>query len=234
MSETCDSGSVAALGDRLRAACARRELHVGLAQQRLLAQDRLRVRRQRRVARLQLDLDVRAPGDLVRRDLLDLADRHAADPHVGLQRELPGLGERRVEAVALRLQRHRAAEREPQEQQQPEARQREQHHRRDLAEGGSVLDHRLSRRPAPGSKPGRSSAVAGALSSSIERAELRVGLRDRVQQLRGRARQHDQAAPDRAVRVRGREQRVARVVDPRLPEQEALLLARPAGCRRPC
>ena len=149
-------GQRAALRDRLGGVAARRQLHVGLAQQRLLAQDRARVRRQRRVARAQLDLDVRAARDLVRRDLLDLADGHAGDPDVGLQRELVGLEEGRVEAVALRLQRHRAAEGQPQEQQQPEARQREQHHRGDLAEAGSVLNHRCLRsRPAP-STAGRS------------------------------------------------------------------------------
>ena len=49
---------------------------------------------------------------------LTLPDGHAGDPHVGLRGELGGLGERGRDAVALRLERDRAAEGQPQEQQQ--------------------------------------------------------------------------------------------------------------------
>ena len=76
-------------------AAARRELDVGLAEQRLLAQDRARVGGQRRVLGVELDHHDRAPGALVGLDRLHLADRHAGDPHVGLGRELGRLGERR-------------------------------------------------------------------------------------------------------------------------------------------
>ena len=62
---------------------ARRQLDVGLAEQRLLAQDRLRVGGDRRVGGVELDrrLGLAAVGEL---DVLDLADRDAGDAHVGL------------------------------------------------------------------------------------------------------------------------------------------------------
>ena len=63
-----------------------RELHVGLPQQRLLAQDRARVLRNRRVARVDLDLGVRQARVRVRLLLLDAAHPHAGDPHVRLLR----------------------------------------------------------------------------------------------------------------------------------------------------
>ena len=57
---------------------------------------------------------------------LDLADRDAGDPHVGLRGTAwPASREGDVEAVALGLQRDRAAEGQPQEEQQAEAGQRE-------------------------------------------------------------------------------------------------------------
>jgi hypothetical protein len=107
-----------------------RQLDVDLPQQRLLAQHRARVRRDRRELGVDLHLDQRPacrPVGL----RLDPADREPGDAHLGLvdqQRRLVELGR---EAVALRRQRDRAAERDPEEQQQPEARQRERHHRGD-------------------------------------------------------------------------------------------------------
>jgi hypothetical protein len=71
----------------------------------------------------------------------DLADRHARDAHVGLGGELRRLGEVDVHAVALRRQWRRAAERLPQEQEQPEAGQREDRHHRELRRGRGLLDH---------------------------------------------------------------------------------------------
>jgi hypothetical protein len=117
-------------GGRLRPR-ARGELDVGLAEQGLLAQDRSRVARDRRELGLDLDLDlggVLAADPLVVRGQLDrlhLADRHAPDPHVRLLGELRRLREVGVDPVALRLQRHRPAERDPEEQEQQEARERE-------------------------------------------------------------------------------------------------------------
>ena len=134
-------GERAAVGERLGVRAPRRELDVGLAQQRLLAQDRARVRGHRRVPRLQLDRHGRPAGLIVGLDRLDPPDRHAGDPHVGLGGERGRLGERDVEPVALRLERDRAAERQPQEQEQPEARQREHHHRGDPAERRGGLVH---------------------------------------------------------------------------------------------
>ena len=102
------------------------ELDVGLAQQRLLAQDRLRVRGDRRVLRVDLDRrrGSRCPsgGQL---EVLHLADGDAADADVGLLLERDRLREVGGEAVALRLERDRAAEGDPEEEQQREARQRE-------------------------------------------------------------------------------------------------------------
>ena len=115
---------VAALGQRRRLVAARGQLDVGLAEQRLLAQDRPRVVGDRRVARVQLDRRL-GVARVAQVDRLDLADRDAGDPHVRLLGELRRLVERRPEPVALRLQRDRAAERDPQEQRQGEARERE-------------------------------------------------------------------------------------------------------------
>ena len=59
----------------------------------------------------------------------------------------------------------------------------------------------------------------------VERVELRVRGGDRLEQRDAAAGGDDHAAADRAVRVLGAEQRRARVVDPRGPEQIALLRA---------
>ena len=113
---------------RLRA---RGELDVRLAEQRLLPQDRPRVLRDRRELRLDLDLGlgrVLAVDPLVRRrelDRLHLADRDPADAHVRLERELRRLREVGGDPVALRLQRDRAAEGDPEEEDQAEAGERE-------------------------------------------------------------------------------------------------------------
>ena len=66
---------------------------------------------------------------------------YARDAHLGLERELRGLGEGDLEAVALGLERRGAPERQPQEEQQAEARQREPRHDEDAAEAGSLLLH---------------------------------------------------------------------------------------------
>ena len=121
---------------------ARRQLDVGLAEQRLLAQDRPRVLRDRRVLGVELDRRVARRRSSWSASIdLDLAHRDAGDPDVGLRRQLRGLLEGDVEAVALGLQRDRAAEGQPQEQQQAEARQREARHDEDAAEAGCLLLH---------------------------------------------------------------------------------------------
>jgi hypothetical protein len=157
-------GQPAVLRHGLRRLRARRELDVGLAQQRLLAQDRVGVGRDRRVLVLELDRHVGQAGALVGLEVLDLADRHAGDAHVGLLGQRRGLREGDVEAVALGLERHRAAEGQPEEQQQAEARQREDHHRGDAAGARGALVHALApiiRRsiPVPGWTSGRSAAA---------------------------------------------------------------------------
>ena len=72
---------------------------------------------------------------------LDLAHRDAADSHVGLRRELGGLREVRRDLVALRLERDRPTEGDPQEQDQPEARQREADRHEDPADRWRLLLH---------------------------------------------------------------------------------------------
>jgi hypothetical protein len=99
----------------------RRQLHVALAEQRLLAQDRPGVVGYRRELAVELDRHVSVPV-VGERDRLHLAHRYAGDPHVGLHRELRReLLEGNHDAVALGLQRQRPAEGDPQEQRQAEA-----------------------------------------------------------------------------------------------------------------
>ena len=108
-----------------------RQLDVGLAQKRLLAQDRFRVSGDRRVLRPDLQHcfgGVVALDPLVGRrqfDLLHLADGHAADPDIGFGRELSRLWEVGGDPVALRLERDRSTECDPQEHDQEEAGDRE-------------------------------------------------------------------------------------------------------------
>ena len=80
-------------------------------------------------------------GALVQRALLDLADVHAGQPDVGLLDQRGGLGHHHGDPVALRLQRHRAAEGQPQEQQDAHAREREGDHPDHLSDAGGLLDH---------------------------------------------------------------------------------------------
>ena len=124
-------------------AVAGRQLDVGLAEQRLLAQDRPRVGGDRRVGVVELDRRHRRVGvlALAELDLRHLADRDAGDPHVGLVREQARLGERNLDRVALRLQRRRPAEGDPEEQQQPEAGQGEAGDRGQLEDGWRLLLH---------------------------------------------------------------------------------------------
>src|SRR4051794_1099607 len=73
----------------------------------------------------------------------------------------------------------------------------------------------------------RARAQAGAVRAVKqvhERAQLRVGGRDGVQQPGGLAPEHDEAVPDRAVGVLRREDGGREVVRPRDPEQVALVL----------
>src|SRR4051794_9624597 len=65
--------------------------------------------------------------------------------------------------------------------------------------------------------------LRGRVEQVDERPELLIRLRHRLEQLGRPAGEHDEAAPDRPMRVGAREQRVAVVVDPRLPEEVALL-----------
>src|SRR4029079_16167122 len=91
------------VGDGCRGAgVARRELDERLAEQRLLAQDRAGVLRDRGVARVDLDRRDRAVA-VARVDRLraHLADVHAADADVRLETELRRLRERDLELVAL-------------------------------------------------------------------------------------------------------------------------------------
>ena len=138
-------GELAAVGQHRRAAAALagRQLHVGLSEQRLLPQDRLRVLGHRGVALAHVDRDHRAGAALVELHPHDLAHVHAGDAHVRLLGERGGLGERDLELVALRPERYRAAERDPEEQQDAEARQREHHHREDPPDAWSLLGHYL-------------------------------------------------------------------------------------------
>ena len=81
--ETWASGSVPPSGSVGALAVAGGQLDVGLAEQRLLAQDRPGVVGDRRVLAVELDRRVGEP--VVREvDRLHLADRDPGDPHVGL------------------------------------------------------------------------------------------------------------------------------------------------------
>ena len=116
------------------------QLHVGLAEQRLLANDRVHVGAHRRVLAGDFDRRVRAPvAAEVQRD--HVSDVDAADAHVRLFGERERARERDAEAVALGLQRQRAAEGLPQEHQQPEAADHEQDDHEDVAQRGSALLH---------------------------------------------------------------------------------------------
>ena len=105
------AGSSASSGRSPLSSVARRQLDVGLAEERLQPQRRPRVLRDRRVRGVDLDLDARRGLDLL--GLLHVAHGHARDAHVGVVGELGGLLEVRLEAVALRGDRRRAPERRP-------------------------------------------------------------------------------------------------------------------------
>jgi hypothetical protein len=128
-------GQEAAVGHGARLALvAGRELDVGLAQQRLLAQDRVGVAGDRRELARELDRRHRAAGVRgVKRLDAHLADADARHAHVGLHGELRGLREGDLELMALGLQRDRPAEAQPQEEQHADARQGEERHRQDAA-----------------------------------------------------------------------------------------------------
>jgi hypothetical protein len=93
-----------------------------------------RVGVQRREHAVELDRRQRAVAVAVDGELSHLADRDAGDPDVRLSRERRRLRERDLHPVALRLERDRPAERQPQEEQQAETRQREHGHREDARE----------------------------------------------------------------------------------------------------
>ena len=154
-----------------------RELDVGLAQQRLLAQDRPRVRRQRRVAASRARSPRRSgPVFLSGSIVLTLP---TGTPEIRTSASCASCvasANDACEAVALRLERDRAAERQPQEQQQAEARQREARPSRRCGRRRGRPCASAAARPAPGSTSGRSAAVGG-VEQLDERAEQRVGLR---------------------------------------------------------
>ena len=131
-------GRRAALGD---------QLHVGLSQERLLAQDRVHIRAHRRVAVADFERRVGAPVAAVLQRH-DMPHVHAADAYVGLFGQRQPARERDRHLVALRFQRHGSAEGLPQEQQQPEAAQAEQDDHDHVAQRGSALLHSSSR-PLP-------------------------------------------------------------------------------------
>src|SRR5918999_1424632 len=136
---------------------ARGQLHVGLAQQRLLAQDRASVARDRGELLVQLDLRDRPGAALVEPLRLHLADVHSRDPHVRLLGERGRLREGHLDPVALRLERDRPPEGDPEEHQDAEAGEREGDHRDDAAEAGRLLDH-LAHTPA---SPSASETASG-------------------------------------------------------------------------
>ena len=137
-------GQLAVIRQVASGAALRDQLHVGLAQQRLLAQDRVHVRADRRVAPGDLERRVRA-AFLVVLDRHHMPDVHAADAHVGLFGQSQALREGDRHAVPLRLQRHGPTERLPQEQQQAEAAQREQDDHEHVPERGRALLHLSAR-----------------------------------------------------------------------------------------
>src|SRR5688572_864864 len=140
----------AAVGELLASRRARRDLHVGLAEQALLAQDRARVAADRREAVVDLHLDLRRPSARPQLLRLHLADVHARHAHVGLLDEQRRLREIGLEAIALRLQREGAAERRPEEHQERRHGQREADHRGEASDAGRVLVHGVGRAGRPG------------------------------------------------------------------------------------
>ena len=168
-------GQRAVLGQQAVLLVAGRQLDVRLAEQRLRAQDRARVSRDRRVALVELDRRVgRLAGAELELD--DLADGHAGDAHVRLLGELRRLAEADVEAVALRLEREAAAERDPQVQQQAEAGEREARHDEDASECGCLLLHRS----VPGRQVGCSSSGAGSRAASRAKRATHLRRQDGV------------------------------------------------------
>ncbi len=143
-------GNGAAVGQLRAVARAGGEFDVGLAEQRLGAQDRPGRLGQRRV--LVVDVDRRQRLLAVRRqgDALDFADVDAGDADVGLFGELGRLVEGNLDFVGLRLERGRAAEGDPEEEQDPEARQREAGDDQELRGAGGALAHWFRRRSAVG------------------------------------------------------------------------------------
>ena len=73
--------------------------------------------------------------------VLHFADRDAGDAHVGLLGELGRLLERDLDLVGLCLERRRAAEGDPEEEQDAEARQREAGDDEELRGAGGSLAH---------------------------------------------------------------------------------------------
>ena len=169
---------------------------------------------------------MRAAGPLVGLERLDLADRHAGDPHVGLLRELGRLGERGLEAVALRLQRDRrrrrpatgtAAGRSTSARTRP-SRRSGRSRGVDLTTGHLAPASELGQMPERFGPLSRSTSVpsCGLASATASRTRRRSGTRTR----RGRG----GSAPG----VLGGEHRSAPGGWPRRPEQVALL----GGARR--
>jgi hypothetical protein len=140
-------GQATVVGQRPRGRALRDQLHVGLPEQRLLAQDRMHVRTDRRVARVDFDGRDGAPfrAGLDRDHATDV---HAGDADIRLFGERERFGEADGETVTLWLQRHRPSEGLPQEQQQPEAAEHEEDDHEHVPERGRALLHLSLRLPA--------------------------------------------------------------------------------------
>ena len=209
-------------------AVAGRQFDVGLGEQRLGAQDRPRVLRDRRVLVVDVDRRDRQLAGLAF-DALDFADVDAGDPHVRLLGELGRLVEGDRDLVGLRLERRRPAEGDPEEEQDPEAGQGEAGDHEELA---SCWGRACSFVPGPQLIDGvlGSAGIAGSWSVRGMRTAWRIVLRYGLAGWRRRRRGEvplqviiDQAALDRAAGVGDVVGGVEVVVDPGQVEEVALL-----------
>ncbi len=131
---TCDRGSDPPSGSLRAERVTGRELDVGLAQQRLLAQDGPGIGRHRRVLGRELHGDQRVHAAVGHG--LHPPHVHAGDADVGSRLEQPDLGEARGQPVALGREGDRAAELGPHEHGQQDAGEREAEREEDARCGG--------------------------------------------------------------------------------------------------
>ena len=168
--------------------------------------------------------------------LRDLAHVHARDADVGLLGQLGGLGELDREPVALGAQRHRAAEGQPQVQQDGHAGEGEDHHRGQLGDAGALLDHRpppLAFRGGRGRAGTDLCAVGDVQQLGRPCARRRVGRsRELLEDPEGPSREkgQHQPAPRGPVGILDAEQRGAVVRCPTTPRTGSPPRGR-AGCR---